>query len=41
MSVTAPRRTLRVGKVGERLLRDDAVPKVTVVFVGSALFAAS
>jgi CO/xanthine dehydrogenase Mo-binding subunit len=28
MSVTAPRTTLRVGKVGERLLRDDAVPKV-------------
>ena len=28
MSVTAPRTTVRVGKVGERLLRDDAVPKV-------------
>ncbi|HEX5585509.1 molybdopterin cofactor-binding domain-containing protein [Gaiella sp.] len=28
MSVTAPRTTLRVGKVGDRLLRDDAVPKV-------------
>jgi CO/xanthine dehydrogenase Mo-binding subunit len=28
MSVTAPRATLRVGKVGDRLLRDDAVPKV-------------
>ena len=28
MSITAPRTTPRVGKVGERLLRDDAVPKV-------------
>jgi CO/xanthine dehydrogenase Mo-binding subunit len=28
MSVTAPRTTPRVGKVGERVLRDDAVPKV-------------
>ena len=32
MSVTAPRTTLRAGKVGERLLRDDAVPKVTGEF---------
>ena len=32
MSVAAPRTTLRVGKVGERLLRDDAVPKVTGEF---------
>jgi CO/xanthine dehydrogenase Mo-binding subunit len=28
MSVTAPRATPRLGKVGERLLRDDAIPKV-------------
>jgi len=28
MSVTAPRTRLAVGKVGDRLLRDDAVPKV-------------
>ena len=32
MSVTAPRTRLRVGKVGERLLRDDAVPKVKGAF---------
>jgi CO/xanthine dehydrogenase Mo-binding subunit len=32
MSVTAPRTTLRVGKVGDRLLRDDAVPKVRGAF---------
>jgi CO/xanthine dehydrogenase Mo-binding subunit len=31
MSVTTPR-TLRVGKVGDRLLRDDAIPKVTGAF---------
>jgi len=28
VSVTAPQTRLRVGRVGERLLRDDAVPKV-------------
>jgi CO/xanthine dehydrogenase Mo-binding subunit len=28
MSITAPRTTPRVGRVGDRLLRDDAVPKV-------------
>ncbi len=28
MSVTAPQTRLRVGRVGERLLRDDAIPKV-------------
>jgi CO/xanthine dehydrogenase Mo-binding subunit len=32
MSVTAPRTTPRVGKVGDRLLRDDAVPKVRGAF---------
>jgi CO/xanthine dehydrogenase Mo-binding subunit len=32
MSVVAPRTRLRVGKVGERLLRDDAVPKVKGTF---------
>jgi CO/xanthine dehydrogenase Mo-binding subunit len=32
MSITAPRTTLRVGKVGDRLLRDDAVPKVKGAF---------
>ena len=32
MSVTAPRTTPRVGKVGDRLLRDDAIPKVTGAF---------
>jgi CO/xanthine dehydrogenase Mo-binding subunit len=32
MSVIAPTTTPRVGKVGERLLRDDAVPKVKGVF---------
>lgn len=32
MSVTAPRTKLRVGRVGERVLRDDAVPKVTGEF---------
>ena len=32
MSVTAPRTAPRVGKVGERLLRDDAVPKVKGAF---------
>ena len=28
MSVTVPQTRLRVGRVGERLLRDDAIPKV-------------
>ncbi len=32
MSVTAPRTAPRVGKVGARLLRDDAVPKVKGAF---------
>jgi CO/xanthine dehydrogenase Mo-binding subunit len=32
MSVTVPRTTPRVGKVGARLLRDDAVPKVKGAF---------
>jgi CO/xanthine dehydrogenase Mo-binding subunit len=32
MSVVAARTGLRVGKVGERLLRDDAVPKVKGAF---------
>jgi CO/xanthine dehydrogenase Mo-binding subunit len=32
VSVTAPRTKLRVGRVGERVLRDDAVPKVTGEF---------
>ena len=36
MSVTAPRTRLRVGKVGERLLRDDAVPKVRGEFAYSS-----
>ena len=32
MSVAAPRTKLAVGRVGERLLREDAVPKVTGEF---------
>lgn len=32
MSVTAPRTSPRVGKVGDRLLRDDAIPKVKGAF---------
>ena len=36
MSVTAQRTTLRVGKVGERLLRDDAIPKVRGDFAYSS-----
>jgi CO/xanthine dehydrogenase Mo-binding subunit len=36
MSVTAPRTRLRVGKVGERLVRDDAVPKVRGEFAYSS-----
>jgi CO/xanthine dehydrogenase Mo-binding subunit len=32
MSITAPRTKLAVGRVGERVLRDDAVPKVTGEF---------
>ena len=36
MSVTAPRTRLRVGKVGQRLLRDDAVPKVRGEFAYSS-----
>jgi CO/xanthine dehydrogenase Mo-binding subunit len=36
MSAVRPRTRLRVGKVGERLLRDDAVPKVTGEFAYSS-----
>ena len=36
VSVTAHRTTLRVGKVGERLLRDDAIPKVRGDFAYSS-----
>jgi CO/xanthine dehydrogenase Mo-binding subunit len=36
VSVTAPRTALRVGKVGERLLRDDAIPKVKGDFAYSS-----
>ena len=36
MSVTAPQTRLRVGKVGERLLRDDAIPKVKGDFAYSS-----
>ena len=36
MSVAEPRTRLRVGKVGERLLRDDAVPKVRGEFAYSS-----
>ncbi|HET8741560.1 MAG TPA: molybdopterin cofactor-binding domain-containing protein, partial [Gaiella sp.] len=36
MTVTATRTTLRVGKVGERLLRDDAGPKVKGAFAFSS-----
>ena len=36
MSATAQRTTLRVGKVGERLLRDDAIPKVRGDFAYSS-----
>jgi CO/xanthine dehydrogenase Mo-binding subunit len=40
MSVTAPPATPRLGKVGERLLRDDAIPKVKGEFDYSSDLAA-